>query len=243
MRRVVFPEGEAVGQWIDWRGRKMTVVGVVRDEALFPYMLLVPYETVMQMADARYVSGVIARPLPGEPWSRAIAELRRVLAGLGGFEPGDLNALEIEDNSAFVSTVAAVTTALHALVLLIAASSLLLGGLGVANLMVISVTERTREIGLRKALGATPGRIFLHVLCEAVLITGAGGILGTGAGALVCAVLQSVPISATHTAEVGFDPVAAALSFTGLAAAGLLAGTIPARRAAALPAAEALRWE
>ncbi len=243
VRKVVFPDGEAVGQWVEWRGRRMTVVGVVRDEALFPYILFLPYRTVMQMTDARYVSGLIARPIPGESWTRAIGELRRVLAGLGGFDPGDLNAVEIEDNSSFTTRVEQVTTALHALVIIIAGVSLLLGGLGVANMMVIAVTERTREIGIRKALGATPRGIFLQILCEALLILGSGGALGICAGAGVCAAIGALPMSPTYTAKVHFDPTAAAISLCGLAAVAILAGTIPARRAAALPAAEALRWE
>src|SRR5262245_52378618 len=103
----------------------MTVVGVIRDDATFPYVLFVPYKTASHMADARYISGLIARPAPGESWTRAMGELRRVLGGLGGFDPGDPNALEIEDNSAFTSRVATVTTALHALVAVIAIVSLL----------------------------------------------------------------------------------------------------------------------
>src|SRR5262245_35428662 len=59
LRKVVFPDGEAVGQWVDWRGRRMTVVGVIRDEATFPYVLFVPYKTASHMSDARYISGLI----------------------------------------------------------------------------------------------------------------------------------------------------------------------------------------
>jgi len=243
VRRIIFPDSVALGQWVEWRGRRFKVIGVVRDEALFPYMLFVPYQTVSQMGDSRYISGLIAHPRSGESWSRAISELRRVLASLGGFDPADLTAIEIEDNSEFTSRVRAVTTALHALVLTIGGVSLLLGALGVANMMVISVTERTREIGLRKAIGATPRDIFLQVLCEALIIMGAGGVLGIAAGAGACAAVDSLPMSASYTAQVHFDPVAALVSVMGLALVGILAGTIPAKRAAALPAAEALRWE
>lgn len=243
VRKIIFPEGSAVGQWVEWRGRRMTVVGVVRDEANFAYMLFIPYRTVSEMADGRYISGIIARPAPGTPWDRAIADLRQSLSGLAAFDPTDVQALEIEDNSKFTGQVAAVTTALHALVFTIAAVSLLLGGLGVANMMVIAVTERTRELGLRKALGATPRGIFLQILCESFAILSAGGAAGILLGALACASVGYVPMSVTYRADVRFDFESALVSLAGLAAVAVLAGTIPARRAAALPAAEALRWE
>jgi putative ABC transport system permease protein len=243
LRKIVFPESPAVGEWVQWRGRKMTVVGVVRDEALFPYILFVPCKTVSQMADTRYISGLVARPAAGESWETATSQLRRALGGLGEFDPADPNALEVEDNREFTARVRTVTVALHALVITIAAVCLLLGGLGVANMMVIAVTERTREIGLRKALGATPGGIFLQVLCEALGIILAGGAVGIALGAAACGALGALAISETYAAEIRFDPQAAAISVASLAVVGILAAAIPARRAAALPAAEALRWE
>lgn len=243
LRKVIFPEGGAVGQWIDWRGRRMTIVGVVRDEALFPYIFFVPYHTANQMGDTRYISGLIARPAQGASWNDAVDQIRRALAGLGDFDSKDPNALEIEDNREFTSRVDTVTGALHILVITIAGVSLLLGGLGVANMMVISVTERTREIGLRKALGATPAGIFLQVLGEAGVIIVLGGALGMAFGGIACASVARLPMSDTYTAEVRFDWVAAAISLAGLAVTGVLAAMIPARRGASLPAAEALRWE
>jgi len=243
LRQVIFPGTDAVGRWVEWRGRRMTVVGVVRDEALFPYLLFVPYKTARGIQDTRYISGLIARPTPGADWNQAVAELRRVLGGLGGFDPLDQNAIEIEDNRDFTARVKAATTALHALVITIAAVSLLLGGLGVANMMVIAVTERTREIGIRKALGATPRGIYLQVLCESIAIIVAGGVVGITLGALACGAIGELPMSREYTANVQFDIQAALISLAGLALVGILAGAIPARRAAALPAAEALRWE
>ena len=166
-----------------------------------------------------------------------------MLAGLGGFDPNDENALEIEDNREFTARISTFAGALHLLVITIAGVSLLLGGLGVANMMVISVTERTREIGLRKAIGATPASIFLQVLCEALTIVACGGGVGMALGALACAAVGKLEMSSKYAAQIGFNPVAAAVSLAGLAAVAVLAGVIPARRAAALPAAEALRWE
>lgn len=243
LRRMIFRDEPAVGQWVEWRGRRMDVVGVVRDEANFPYILFIPYKTVRHMADARYISGLVARPRPAVDWDRAIGELRRVLAGLGGFDPADENALEIENNSEFTSRVSTLSAALYALVVTIAGVSLLLGGLGVANMMVIAVTERTREIGLRKALGATRRSIFLQILFESLIVLAMGGVVGISLGALACGAIRELPMSGTYTAGIEFNWIAALICLGGLGIVAVLASTIPARRAALLPAAEALRWE
>jgi len=243
LRKMIFRDEPAVGQWIEWRGRRMTVVGVIRDDALFPYIFFIPYETVSYMADARYISGLIARPAPEVNWDRAVAELRRVLGGLGGFDPADSNALEVETNIEFTRRVRVVTAALHALVVTIAAVSLLLGGLGVANMMVIAVTERTREIGLRRAVGATRRLIFFETFVAAMSVVGLGGLLGMGIGFFACKVIGNLELSTTQSATIVFDLRSACLSLSALAIAGVVAAVVPARRAAALPTAEALRWE
>ena len=243
LRKLIFPDTAAVGQSIQWRRRQLTVVGVMRDEALFPYMMFIPYNTASQMTDTLYVSGVVARPAAGENWSGAVAQIRRTLASLGEFDPLDTNALEIEDNREFTSRVRTVTGALYVLVVTISGVCLLLGGLGVANMMVIAVTERTREIGLRKAIGATPGSIFLQILCEALAIISLGGAVGLSLGAIACEAVGTMAISETDVAEFGFDIRVALFSLASLGLVGVFAGMIPARRAAALPAAEALRWE
>lgn len=243
LRRMIFRDQPAVGQWIEWNGRRMTVVGVVRDEALFPYIFFIPYRTVGALADARWVSGLIARPRPDVEWDRATRELRRVLGGIGGFDPTDTNAVEIETNEEFTARVRVVTLALHALVVTIAIVSILLGGLGVANMMVIGVTERTREIGLRKALGATRGAVFRHFFVEALVLLVPGGALGVVLGAVACRLVRMLPVSSTYTATVQFDLGASLLCVVALGGVAMVSATLPARRASRLAPAEALRWE
>jgi putative ABC transport system permease protein len=118
----------------------------------------------------------------------------------------------------------------------IAAISLVVGGIGIMNIMLVSVTERTREIGLRKALGATPNLILLQFLIEAALLSVIGGLIG-----LIIAYLGSLAIQAYFPARV--TPQAVMLAFGVSTAVGLIFGAAPARRAAKLSPIEALRYE
>lgn len=242
LREMLFPGHEAIGRWIEWRGRRLNVVGVVRDESSFPYVFYVPYEIAHQMRDSRYVSEIVARPRAGVPWDEAVSEARRVFGAIAGFDPADTNALDVEDNREFTGKVETVTSAMHALVLTIAAVSLALGGLGVANMMVISVTERTREIGIRKALGAEPRTIYWQVLLEACTVLTLGGVLGVILAAIACRAIGTLPLTETYAVHLTLNWWVVLTCLAALAAVCLLAGTIPARRAAALPPVEALRW-
>ncbi len=118
----------------------------------------------------------------------------------------------------------------------ISAISLVVGGIGIMNIMLVTVTERTREIGLRKALGATPGRIMLQFLIEAALLSVMGGLIG-----LLLAYLGSLALQAYFPAKV--TPQAVALAFGVSFIVGLIFGAAPARRAANLSPIEALRYE
>lgn len=238
LRRVLFPEGDAVGEWIEWRGRRLEVVGVIDDEAEFPYLVFVPYPAARQIRDARYITGLMARPRPGADWDRSVRELRRVLAGLGGFDPADPNALEIEDNREFTGKVRAGTRALRILVSTIALVSLLLGALGVANMMAISVAERTAEIGLRKALGARRSHIMSQVLTESVTLSVSGGVVG-----IVLGFLAASGISAATPLSARLETWSAAVGIGITAGVGLFFGLYPASRAAQLDPIEALRRE
>src|ERR1700716_42484 len=142
----------------------------------------------------------------------------------------------ITSQSSFLSTAQAVTNTLTILLASVAAISLLVGGIGVMNIMLVSVTERTSEIGLRKALGATPGDLFRQFVIEAGVLTAVGGLLGVATG---FAVGYIVPRAANIAVTITPVPV---LSAVGVAVAvGLVFGVYPALRAARLAPIEALR--
>jgi len=143
---------------------------------------------------------------------------------------------QITSQSQVLSTAQAVTQTLTILLASVAAISLLVGGIGVMNIMLVSVTERTAEIGLRKALGATPGDLFRQFVIEAAALTGLGGVLGVATGMLVGAVL---PRLASVAMDITLPPVVIALAVA--VSVGFVFGVYPAVRAARLAPIEALR--
>ena len=142
----------------------------------------------------------------------------------------------ITSQSTFLSTAQQVTTTLTILLASVAAISLLVGGIGVMNIMLVSVTERTREIGLRKALGARPGDLLRQFLIEAATLSGVGGLLGVGV-ALLAAVI--VPRVTSIGMDITPEPILVAVAVA--CGVGLVFGVYPASRAARMAPIEALR--
>jgi putative ABC transport system permease protein len=237
-------EGEpALGQSIDSAGRRFEVIGVYESDADFAYSLLVPYPTAMEMGEGggRYVSSLAFAPRRPDLAEEAVAEIRGALGALYSFDPSDTSALDVKENIAFVRKVEAASLALELLVVTIAVIALILGCLGAANVVGISVSERTRELGLRRAIGATATRIRAEVLAETLLLSLLGGALGLGLGWLAASALGPLQFTPQTRLVPSPDGDLLAIAFPVLILTATLAGLPAAGRAARVEPAEALR--
>ncbi len=155
-----------------------------------------------------------------------------------GLKPGEKNNFFVVTSQAFIEVVSKVTLAISAVLVIIASIGLVVGGIGVMNIMLISVAERTREIGVRMAIGARKRDIIQQFLVEAATLTGIGGVLGTALG-LSVAVLIAHQIRFPFRFSLAWTLIAVVFS----ALIGVVFGIYPARRAARLNPVDALRYE
>jgi len=184
---------------------------------------------------------------------KAIKQVRELLAGIHRFSPTDEKAVFIMAFSQFVSIIDGMSIALNVLLAFIGIVTLGIGAVGLANIMFTSVLERTREIGVRKALGARRRTILAQFLWEAIFIVLMGGIAGVLLGAAVAQAVGSLPfmgalLGEELSAQYGrihftIAPAAIAVSLSVLFAVGLIAGMLPALRASRLDPIVSLRYE
>jgi putative ABC transport system permease protein len=189
-----------------------------------------------------YVNNIVYVPRSLEDWKGAQTQVRRVLARNHSFDPKDPGAVRMWDTVEDAELVSNIFTSMTVFLASIAVVTLTLGGVGVMNIMLVSVTERTREIGLRKAVGATRRRILADFLVEGMLLallSGTGGFLGAYG---LAAVVNSFPMPEMFSG-LPVDGRTTAWSFGALGTIAVLSALWPAWRAARLTPVEALRYE
>jgi putative ABC transport system permease protein len=251
-RRLLFSGRPAVASTILIGGIRFEVIGTLKrighgDDNFLNMRMFVPFHTMKEffpltvnMQDA--ISFINYQPKSREQHEAAKLEVHKVIAHNHGFDYRNLESFDEWDTVKSVDQVGKIFDAMNMFLGSVGLVTLALGAIGIINIMLVAVADRTREIGLRKALGATNRSIMFQFFVEGAFLTLMSGGIGMAGAAALMAALGTLPSPA------GFDPpklvpMTAALAILSLAAAGIAAGLYPARRAAMLEPVEALRKE
>jgi putative ABC transport system permease protein len=234
-----------MGQTILIRGIPFEIIGVLSRKGSAGSFSNPDEQILIPLSTARYrifgtdrLRSLTVQVAEGVPIEQGMVDFERILRREHKIRPGGDNDFQVRNQQDILATQQQATQVFTALLASIAGVSLLVGGIGIMNIMLVSVTERTREIGIRKALGATRSNIQMQFLIEAMVLSFVGGSLGIllGSGA-------AVALSRLAGWNTYISPMAILVAFVFSAAVGLFFGILPARRAAGLDPIVALRYE
>ncbi len=255
----LFPGKPAVGATVEMAGYPYTVIGVVaekkqnsnysgpdNDKIYVPYSAMArdfpPPPEKGQIVNKGYLSDIVLEVGDPNYHEEAILQVRRTLGRVHHFEETDKDALFIWDTMDGAKILAKIFNVITIFFGCIAVTTLALGGIGVMNIMLVAVTERTREIGVLRAIGATKKDITRQFFSESATLTLFSGFLGYGVGVGLCILLQAAPLPDFVPKPI-VSPIAVAASLLTLSLITFNAGMYPAERAAELDPVECLRYE
>jgi putative ABC transport system permease protein len=246
----LFPNGSGLGKRIKIKGRSFKVIGILEEKGSttiinFDDGVVVPYTTAQKyLFGSKHFDRILVDVDTELNINSTLEDVAQTLRTTHNIDDPTKDDFTLVNQKALADKVGVITSALTYFLALVAAISLLVGGIGIMNIMLVSVNERTREIGLRKAVGATTKNILIQFLVESVVLTLLGGligiVLGTGASFIISIILSKI---------VSFNwdfifPFSGALLGIGVSSAiGLIFGVYPARQAAKKSPIEALRYE
>ena len=251
--RILFPGRPAVGSRLLINGVPFQVIGTIKNighgnnndqnmRLVMPFATMATYFPLKGEGNAKAIKYVAYQPITREQHTQAKKSVRGIIARNHNFDPETPDAFDDWDSIASAEMVGKISDAMDTFLGAVGLVTLALGAMGVVNIMLVSVAERTREIGLRKALGATRRSILFQFFLEGLLLTAISGAIGVGAAYGATRLFGLVPpIDGFELPHI--YPATAALAMGSLSTAGIIAGLYPARRAALLTPVEALRQE
>ncbi len=240
----LFGEKDPIGEYIKIKRSSFQVIGVMSEKGGSGFrdeddVIFIPLKTAQKrLFGVDYVSIINVKAKSEKVMDKAEAEITSILRERHRLKSGDEDDFNIMSQADILTTVQETSNTFTMLLAGIAAVSLIVGGIGIMNIMFVSVTERTREIGIRKAIGAQRRDILSQFLIEAIIVSLSGGIIGIFLGISV-----SNLMSKFGGWETVITPVSVALSFSFALAVGLFFGFYPARKASLLNPIDALRYE
>ncbi len=236
---------DPIGKKVRLKNFSCEVIGVLKEKGANTFgmdqddLILVPIKMFQ-----RRISGndsihlIMASVKKNIPLDEAKLQIQKVMREIRHIKDQDDDNFSVRSMTALLDTIAKITSMLTIMLGAVAAISLIVGGIGIMNIMLVSVTERTREIGIRMAIGAMAGDILTQFLIESVVLSGIGGIIGVFLG-LVITYTVSVSIDIVLIMDVSITVIALAFSML----MGIIFGIIPARKAANMNPIDALRYE
>ncbi len=250
VKKELFGSSDAVGERIKIKDRSFTVIGVLPEKGQvsffnFDETAIVPYTTAQQyIFGIKYFHRFMIQASSEDSILETVRDIQLTLRDSHGITDPSKDDFFVQTQADLAARLGTITSVMTLFLAAVAAISLVVGGIGIMNIMLVSVTERTREIGLRKAIGATNGDILKQFLLEAVFLTAFGGIVGIVFG-VVFGYLASIGLSRALGVSWAFTfPIGSAiLGLSVSTAIGLLFGIYPARQASQKSPMEALRYE